>query len=393
MTDAPLLPRWGHSTLADLLPSISAHLGLAEAGVPSIDLPASSRYVLVLVDGLGYDVLQQGLAVAPYCAGLFGDAQQLTATVPSTTATSLTSLGTGVGPAAHGMVGYSFRDPRTGVVFNSLAWDTPTAPEDLQTQTTWFERLALAGHASHAVVPARFDGSGLTRAALRGQVVSGLVREDDEDDLVARAVAASRAGDRSLVYVYERMLDHTAHAHGVGHPAWRNQLARIDAMLERLRAALDDDVVMLVTGDHGMVDVPADRRIIFEDTPALREGVDQFGGEGRFRQLYTTDPLGVAQRWASELGDRAWVRTRDEAIAEGWFGAVPSADVAGRIGDVVAAMRDDWAVMSLSLPGELALVGMHGSLTRAEMVVPLLVDDPAHDWGDAQDWNDGAEDW
>lgn len=371
----PLLPRWGETTLAELLPSIAAHLGLADAGVPSIDLPHSQRYVLVLVDGLGHEVLQQALSIAPYCASLFGDAAKLTATVPSTTATSLTSLGTGVTPAVHGIVGYSFRDPHTGVVFNSLQWNTLTEPELLQQSTTWFERLTHAGHASHAVVPIRFDGSGLTRSALRGQVVSGMVREDDEDDLVARTVAASRAGERSLVYVYERMLDHTGHAHGVNHDYWRSQLVRIDAMLERLREELDDDVVLLVTGDHGMVDVPEDRKIILENHPELVEGVDQCGGEGRFRQLYTTDPEAVAKRWADWLGDRAWVRTREQAITEGWFGGAPSVEIAGRIGDVVAAMRGDWAVMSTTLPGEMALVGMHGSLTSAEMVVPLLIDE------------------
>lgn len=371
----PLLPRWRESTLADLLPSLAAHLGLPEAGVPSIDLPHSQRYVLVLVDGLGHEVLQQALAIAPYCASLFGDAARLSVTVPSTTATSLTSLGTGLTPAEHGIVGYSFRDPYTGVVFNSLQWNTPTEAELLQQRTTWFERLTAAGHASHAVVPVRFDGSGLTRSALRGQVVSGLLREDDEDDLVARTVAASRAGERSLVYVYERMLDHTGHAHGVNHPYWRSQLVRIDAMLERLRDELDDDVVLLVTGDHGMVDVPEERKIILENHPELTEGVDQIGGEGRFRQLYTSDPQSVAQRWAEWLGERAWVRTRSQAIAEGWFGADPTPDVAGRIGDVVAAMREDWAVMSLTLPGEMGLVGMHGSMTSAEMLVPLLIDE------------------
>lgn len=375
VADQPLLPRWGHSTLSDLLPSIAAHLGHPEAGVPAIDLPHARRYVLVLVDGLGYEVLQRGLSLAPYCAGLFGDARRLTATVPSTTATSLTSLGTGLVPAEHGIVGYSFRDPVTGTVFNSLAWDTPTEAERLQQHQTWFERITARGGASHAVVPVRFDGSGLTRAALRGQVVSGLQREDDEDDLVARTVAASRAGDKSLVYVYERMLDHTGHAHGIAHDFWRAQLARIDALLERLREALDDDVVLLVTGDHGMVDVPQDRRIVVQDEPQLLQGVDQLGGEGRFRQVYTSDPEAVAERWTAVLGERAWVRTRAQAVAEGWFGAEPGPDVLERIGDVVAAMRDDWAVMSLALPGELGLVGMHGSLTSAEMLVPLLVDD------------------
>lgn len=378
----PLLPAYGRSTLAEVLPSVAAHLGLSAAGVPALDLPASSRYVLVVVDGLGVEVLQRHLAQAPWCAQLFGDAHQLTAAVPSTTATSLTTLGTGVAPGRHGVVGYSFRDPDAapgGRVFNALAWDTPSEPEVLQSVPTWFEQLSGAGYGSVAVVPSRFEGSGLTRAALRGQICSPLDDEGDEDERLQRTVQASQTGTRSVVYVYERMLDHTGHTLGVAHPAWRQQLTRIDAWLERLRDALDDEVVLLVTGDHGMVDVGTERRLVIEHEPELGAEVDLIGGEGRFRQLYTRHPDRVAKRWRARLGERAWVHTRQEATELGWFGPVADA-VAPRLGDVLVAMREDWAVMTTTRPGELGLVGMHGSLTPAEMLVPLLVDPGRHDW-------------
>ena len=369
-----VLPRYGRASVADVLPSIAAHLGLAAAGVPALDLPSANRYVVVLVDGLGHQLLQRALALAPWCADRIGGSAVLTATVPSTTATSLTSLGTGRPPGQHGVVGYAFRDRVGGEVFNALTWNTAAVPEQVQCCPTWFEQLGAAGHQVTAVVPQRFDGSGLTRAALRGQVVSAMVDESDEQDRITRTVAASRQGSHSLVYVYERMLDHTGHALGVAHDAWGQQLSRIDAFLGRLREALDDDVVMLVTGDHGMVDVPTERRIILEEHPELLQGLAALAGEGRFRQLYTDHPDGVAERWAELLGDRAWVRRRDEALDQGWFGENPDPAVTGRIGDVVVAMRQDWALMSTTLPGELGLVGMHGSLTAAEMLVPLLVD-------------------
>ena len=108
-------------------------------------------------------------------------------------------------------------------------------------------------------------------------------------DLIADA--ASR-GQRTLVYAYERELDHTGHAQGCGSAAWLDQLARIDTMLARLREALPSDVVLLVTGDHGMVDVPPDRRLVIEDEPELAAGVSVVAGEARFRHLYvdTDDP-------------------------------------------------------------------------------------------------------
>ena len=112
-----------------------------------------------------------------------------------------------------------------------------------------------------------------------------------------------------------------------------------------------------------------------EDEATLMAGVDALAGEGRFRQLYVDrdDPAAVAARWADRLGDLAWVRTRAEAIETGWFGPVDPALVE-RWGHVLVAMRKDWAVMTRQFPRELTLIGMHGSLTAEEMLVPLFID-------------------
>jgi hypothetical protein len=150
-----------------------------------------------------------------------------------------------------------------------------------------------------------------------------------------------------------------------------DELVRIDAFADALREQLPDDVRLVVTGDHGMIDVPADHRLIMEDEPELMAGVDLIGGEARLRQLYTSKPDSVAARWTDRLGSLAWVRTRDEAHAEGWFGKL-APRVADHFGDVLVAMRDDWAVLTREVPGEFNLVGMHGSLTRAEMEIPLI---------------------
>jgi hypothetical protein len=104
-------------------------------------------------------------------------------------------------------------------------------------------------------------------------------------------------------------------------------------------------------------------------------GVSALAGEGRFRQLYVDhdQPTCVARRWADRLGDKAWVRTRDEAIDDGWFGPVDD-QLRERFGHVLVAMRDTYAVMTRQFPRELELVGMHGSLTPAEMMIPLFRD-------------------
>jgi len=372
----PLVPEYGRACLTEVVPSIAAAQGVP-GWVGALALPASPRWVLLMVDGLGAHNLAASADVAPYLSALAGRASALTLTsgAPSTTATSLTSIGTGLAPGQHGIVGYSFRHPFTGGLLNALVWEEGLSGLDVQPRLTAFERLARQGVAVTSVSPARFEGSGLTVAGLRG---ARFVPVPDEQDLPARlgwAADAARSGDRSLVYVYERSLDSTGHATGWRSEVWREALARVDAFARALRDALPDDARLLVTGDHGMVDCPPERWLVAEDVPGLLSEVELLAGEGRLRQLYAPARRvrAVARRWASVLGERAWVVTREEAIHAGWFGAVDPR-LAGRIGDVLVVLRDDWAVMTRAHPREFGLVGMHGSLTDAEMRVPLLVD-------------------
>lgn len=366
----PVIPAYGRGTLAELLPAIGAHLGMAGA-VDPFGLPDASRYVVLLVDGLGWQQ-RDHWEVAPFLAALAG--QPISCGVPSTTATSITSLGTGLTPGQHGIAGYSFRYPATGQVLNTLQWAAGVHPLDVQPQLTYLERLASAGVRTATVGPARFAGSGLTTVALRDGTFLGVADEDDHAHRIDLTVDAAGSGDRTVVYVYERSLDHTGHSRGVGSARWRAALARCDELARALRAALPEDVRLVITGDHGMVNVPAAARLVVEDEPELLTGVTTFAGEGRFRQLYTAPGQAepVLQRWQDRLADQAWVVSREQAVDAGWFGPM-NPRVTDRFGEVLVAMRNNGAVMTRTLLKEFSLVGMHGSLTTAEMTVPLLV--------------------
>lgn len=369
-----VLPSYGSSTLADLMPAIGAHLGVPGCG-DLLGLPDGDRYVVIMVDGLGWHLMRSSIRQVPYLASLLGDARPITSGVPSTTTTSLGSLGTGLPPGQHGLVGYTSRVPETGEILNALTWESTAVPQLYQPKPTIFERAVVAGASVTSVALQRFAGTGLTEAALRGAAFVGFREEAAEDQRIALVVAAAQQSDRSLVYAYERELDHCGHVDGCASAAWRRHLIRIDRMCERLRAALPDDVRVIVTGDHGMVDVPTGHQIIAEDDPTLMAGVSALAGESRFRQVYvdSDQPRRVAARWRDRLGERAWVRTRDEAIDEGWFGPV-DVRLRERYGHVLVALRSDYAVMTRQFPRELTLIGMHGSMTAAEMTVPLLCD-------------------
>lgn len=358
-------------TLGDVLPAVASALGVSAGFDESaLVVPPAPAYVVMLVDGLGYDLLAEHRVQAPYLHSLLGQ-EPATCGVPSTTATSLTSLGTALAPGQHGLVGFTSRVPETGELLNALFWDRPVDPLQWQPHPTAFSRLEAAGVHTSVVSKREFAGSGLTRCGQRGAAYVGA---DDVSERVAGALAGA-AQRPSLTYVYDGDLDWHGHRAGVDSQRWRAQLSDIDEDAQELRDALPADVRLLVVADHGMVDCARDKQFDLDSMPELGVGVTLLGGEARFRHVYCRggSVSDVAQAWREILGDRAWVLTRDEAIARGWFGSVDSG-VRLRLGDVVAAARDQWALMSsVNFPYEMTLIGLHGSLTSREMHIPILV--------------------
>jgi len=365
-------PAYEHHSLGDVLPAVATALGV-DAGLPpsALELPPGERYVVFLVDGLGLELLRDHEEQAPFLHAHLAGSAPATAGVPSTTATSLTSLGTALVPGVHGVVGFTTRIPGTDDLLNALSWSKHVDPRQWQPHPTAFDRLESAGVTTTVVNKREFAGSGLTLAGQRGATFRGA---DKVGEKLAGVLEASASGP-SLTYMYDGDLDWTGHRHGVASLAWQLQLAMIDTEVEQLRETLPPEVRVVLVADHGMVDSPVEDRIDVDEHPALLEGVAIVGGEARFRHLYCRSGAvdDVAAAWRAKLGDRAEVLTREEVVARGWFGEV-SPVVLPRLGDVVVAARGSFSVMSSqAFPYETRLIGLHGSLTPAEMLVPVLV--------------------
>ncbi|MCX4670541.1 alkaline phosphatase family protein [Streptomyces sp. NBC_01381] len=379
--DTAPLPEYGAGSLADLLPTLVAHQGV-EGFAPVIgELAPADRNCVFLIDGLGWQQLIAHPEEAPFMASLIsssrgGTGRPITAGFPATTATSLASVGTGLPPAAHGLPGYTARNPATGELMNQLRWYPWTDPRKWQPYPTVFQQAHAAGVHTAQVSSPTFENTPLTKIALSGGSFRGRLSGEDRMDLAAEQLAA---GDRSLVYTYYAEVDGKGHRFGVDSDAWRGQLMYVDRLVQRLAEQLPPRSALYVTADHGMVDIPFDEqsRIDFDEDWELRAGVALLGGEGRARHVYAVPGAenDVLTVWREVLGEQFWVASRDEAIAAGWFGAPGVCDerVYGRIGDVIAAAHDDVAIIATERePKESALVGMHGSMTPVEQLVPLL---------------------
>jgi hypothetical protein len=373
-------PAYGEATLADVLPGAASALGVPvhRDGLPpdplglTEALAGAGRVAVLLVDGLGADLLRRHADVAPTLAALSTPVGDISAPCPSTTPVSLATLGTGLPPGSHGILGFVTEVPGEGRLLNHVRWTDDPDPRSWQPQRTVFEQATAAGVRTSAVGPSLFAGSGLTEAVYRGADYPGSY---SPGDLVAGLLHAVGSAPRTLAYGYIAELDLTGHLRGLDSPAWRAQVAIIDRMVEQVVDGLPDDAALLVTADHGMLDIPDDTRLDVEDEPDLMDGVRLLAGEPRARYVHTEDGAAddVLHRWRESLGHRAWVTSRDEAVASGIFGPVTD-EAAGRIGDVVVLARGTWAFTApLSEPGPSSLAAYHGSLTETELAIPLLL--------------------
>lgn len=369
-------PAYGTGSLADVLPSVSAVLGVPGAtdvlGLTG-RLDGVTRIGVLLVDGLGFHQLPVASAYAPVLADLAAGAGSLTAGFPSTTPVSLATLGTGVVPGAHGILGFTTRRP-DGRNLVHIHWGDDPDPREWQPVPTRFELAAKAGVRTAAVTRPEFEGSGFTVATHRGAPIVGA---STGAEVAARLVESLAAGpEPALVYAYYRELDKAGHEDGVDSPSWRAAAADVDAILDRVVHDLPPRSAVLVIADHGQLNVPLADRVNMADIPDLSAGVAGVAGEPRVRYLHVADGAlaDVVACWQSYFGERAWVLTREQAIAEGLFGAVP-AEHAGRIGDVVVACRERVIALATGWepPSVAGLVAYHGSLTAAEMQIPLLL--------------------
>jgi predicted AlkP superfamily pyrophosphatase or phosphodiesterase len=370
-------PVSGIPYLADVVPSVLAAMRVPGfAGNIELQGDIAGACVL-LIDGLGAELLDAHTDDAPVMAELRG--RTLQAGFPSTTAAGLASVGTGRRSGEHGLVGYSFRMPDVGVI-NALRWRPhpwgddlrdQIPPEQVQPMPTTFERAASTGVSVSVVSGAEFTRSGLTRAVLRGGRYVGV---QALGDLAAQVRAA--VTDGGFCYGYHSELDLLGHLYGPGSPAWKLQLRQVDRLVESVMDGLPPGGLLAVVADHGMVAVEDKDVIDIDVCEPMLDGVESIGGEPRARHVYVADGAldMVLATWRDMLADRAWVTSRDEAIAAGWFGDRVGDDVRPRIGDVVAAARGSAAVVRRSVePLESALIGHHGSLTDAEQRIPLLL--------------------
>jgi hypothetical protein len=348
-----------------------------------LSLPTVSGAVVALADGLGAAALRASAGHARTLAPLLGQSATSTNTstidagFPTTTASAIARFTTGVESGRNGMVGYSVLDPAGDHIINQLTGWTGLNPEEWQPAPTLFEKATSQGIVASTIGPARYRDTGFTRAVLRG--ANYLAAETIADRVETALALLANRGQKNLIYLYLPELDKIGHSRGSQSTQWTTQLEAIDTAIREFSIRLGKNDGLLLTADHGVLDVPARSHVLFDRTPELIDGIRFVAGEPRCLQLHFEKDASAALRdrvtqvWRSLEGERSWIATREEAITAGWFGTVLP-EVAPRIGDLLIAARKNIAYYDsrASTSRARAMVGQHGSWSPSELQVPLL---------------------
>lgn len=379
------IPAYDGGSIVNLMASIVSALGGVASAYPALTalppagLEGARHVVLIVLDGLGYDFLQRNGAGGALHRQLHA---RITSVAPSTTAAAVTTFLTGLAPQQHGLTGWFTWFRELGSVVAVLPFSARCGKQPLG--RAGIDAAALFGHRpvfdtlavdSYSVAPAWIAHSDFSRAHL-GR--AGLVPYTDLADCFETIARTVRSGSaRKFVYAYWPGFDSLAHDHGVNSVATREHFAEIDAGFERLLDALaGSGSAVLVTADHGFVDVPEAGRISLEDHPGLKDCLMlPLCGEQRFAYAYVrsdrhADFVDYVRR---HLSQAAALYRSEELLARHLFGiGEPHPELRSRIGDYSLIMKPGYSI-SDTLPGEQRgeLTGFHGGLSEEEMYVPL----------------------
>jgi predicted AlkP superfamily pyrophosphatase or phosphodiesterase len=346
-------------------------LGSVTGSNNRLGLPRVNSSVVVLVDGLGSANLRYRAGHAPFLAKRLVTDGSIAVGFPSTTVVSLASFSTGVKAGEHGLVGYQIFDREQGRNVNLL---TGLANEQeaisYQPVKTVSEAAKEASVDCFFIGPDEYEGSGFTHATMRG---ARYVPAKTFEQRVQAAKTILKGNSKSLIYFYVPELDQRAHAYGSKSGEWVEKLEDLDLAMRQLTEYLPNNCGVLLTADHGIVDVSHDRQIYLDEIEL--PGLISVGGDPRVLFLYFDGDVqeSTINLLATFLGKRAYVATKDAIIEAGWYGE--TTDTArGRMPDLFLIANGETALYhrDFAKPKSLKMIGQHGALSDDELLVPLL---------------------
>lgn len=353
-------------SLGDILPACLNALE-GKKSESELQIPSAKRVVVFLVDGMGSENLRQNVELHPIASDILTTTGQTT--LPSTTPVALATLGTGLYPGQHGFLGATFLVDENRTLLQPLKWKDQPNPKLIQPERTEFEAAIARYIDVFRVGPAAYTNSGLTQAVLRGGEYFAAENLFEIQQVAQKLLMKNYP---ALIYIYYRELDRIGHVNGVDSEKWRNELKSVLECISNLRNMLSDDDQLVITADHGMIDI--DERIWIEDYPQIWSATKWLTGEPRFRHFYAEpSSLKVLEKELARITRFANIYSRDEFLDSGLVGQVES-QFQSRIGDFVAIAKENVSLGSRTVDKRSSgLIGNHGGNSATERDIPISV--------------------
>lgn len=364
--------------MTSMLPAIPAAFGnlkdvfrsaqLSVLGLENpFDLNVVRSAVIVMVDGLGAENLQSAAKFAPFLAST--SQKSIYCGFPSTTASSITTFASGVSNSEHGLFGYKIFDRSRDEAVNLLSGvDKYSVLDYLKVEPISNETKVRV----HAVTLPEYGDSGFTRATMHG------AQHHFSESIAGRfEIAANLARtDKALIYVYVPELDQAAHRFGVASSEWQSLLSELDVRTHSLVNNLAKDTGLLVTADHGIVDVAKADHVFLDDIEELKGQLLDVSGDPRVAFLYLRQREKIAEiklHLSKLFNDAALALEPSEIIDAGYWqdSILQDEDL---LPDLVLVATSAIAIYhrDFAKASSLRMIGQHGALADAEIKLPLI---------------------
>jgi hypothetical protein len=365
----------------------------------SVALESAQNIILMVLDGFGFDAWLRRASDGGFFQIVTerGVVIPITTVFPSTTAAALTTISTGLTPQEHGLPEWFVYMKELDMIVATLRFSPmgvnrrdalfpKTNPSILLSANTIHTRLRKAGVTSLSLLPTSAASGAYAKVSLKG---SEIVRYRTlAQYALSLRKRLNNPQTKTFVYAYWDTIDTAAHVYGPNAEETDAETSALSQVLKteflgKLEKEAARNTVLIVTADHGQVSVTPKETIYLNKYPKV---VSAFATSERKRRILPSwGPRDVAlhidasrlEATKSELrrllGDRSVILETREAIRMGLFGTNRvSRRFTRRAGDLLVLQHGSNLVW-YEHPNEekFGLMGMHGGLTKNEMLIPL----------------------
>jgi predicted AlkP superfamily pyrophosphatase or phosphodiesterase len=381
-----ILPNYQDGSIINLMSSIvesfNGKIGYNHLKIlkPS-ELKSYDNLVLILVDGLGYEYLLKhgkGSILNKHLRG------NMTSVFPSATSAAIPAISTGLSPQEHEMTSWFAFLKELGCVIIPLPYVTrvkPRAPikepiSNLFTLTPIADKIKAQSYlvTMNEIVDSEFTNATAGNSKkLAYRDLAGCFKE------TKKAIKSSKK--RKFIFTYYGEHDHLCHEHGIESKKATAHFKQFNKELSKfIKSIKGTNTAIIITADHGEIDVPKNKKIKIKDHPKLAETLTlPICGDNRYAYcfVHSSKKEQFEHYVKNKLNYCCELHKSLDLVKKNYFGlGNPSKRFIERIGDYTIIMKENYAIyQKLAGEEEHYNISEHGGLSKQEMLVPLILID------------------